>query len=314
MNPLVSFAISDVCSPWNMPRYSLLVLLGMACDTTKTVEVDSNAPTDSAPAPAADTAHPTGCATPSETTCAGQCTDTNTDPYNCGGCGIVCVVPNGEGACDAGVCAPGTCDDGWGDCDGRAGNGCETEADCAAATECRTACDSVGTLDCADVCAPTCLPPVETCNHADDNCDGACDEGALAGCRQGVHRSVGPLGHMYSNDLGELNALGQTTETANYFYLYSAEVPGTTALYRCDKGGGLRFLTVSSICEIGITPETHLGFVGTDAACGGAPLYRLYNSTQRDHFYTTSDAERDNAVAVYGYVYESIAGYVYTQP
>ena len=286
----------------------------MACKSAKTTTSDSTPPADSAPPEPADTAGPPVCASPTETPCAGRCTDTNTDPHNCGGCGIVCVVPHGEAACDAGTCAPGTCDDGWGDCDGLAGNGCETEADCATDSACRTACDSVGILDCGDVCAPTCLPPVETCNHADDNCDGACDEGALAGCRQGVHRSVGPYGHMYGNDLAELGALGQSIETASYFYVYATEVPGTTALYRCDKGGGLRFLTVSESCEIGTAPEVRLGFVGTDAACGGTPLFRLYHSTQRDHFYTTSEAERDNAVAVYGYIYESIAGYVYTQP
>jgi len=38
------------------------------------------------------------------------------------------------------------------------------------------------------------------------------------------------------------------------------------------------------------------------------PLYRLYNATS--HFYTTSAAERDNAVSQYGYVYEGIACYV----
>ncbi|MFM2247095.1 MAG: hypothetical protein RL071_3169, partial [Pseudomonadota bacterium] len=33
-----------------------------------------------------------------------------------------------------------------------------------------------------------------------------------------------------------------------------------------------------------------------------------------NHFYTLSAAERDNAVAVYGYVSEGIAGYVWASP
>jgi hypothetical protein len=40
-------------------------------------------------------------------------------------------------------------------------------------------------------------------------------------------------------------------------------------------------------------------------------LYRLYNSSTGDHFYTTSTAERDNAIAQYGYVSEGTAGNVF---
>lgn len=40
-------------------------------------------------------------------------------------------------------------------------------------------------------------------------------------------------------------------------------------------------------------------------------LYRLYNSKNDDHFYTTSVDERDKAVASYGYTYEGVAAYVF---
>ncbi len=42
------------------------------------------------------------------------------------------------------------------------------------------------------------------------------------------------------------------------------------------------------------------------------PLYRLQG--HGDHFYTTSETERDNAVLSYGYTIEGIAGYVNDGP
>lgn len=42
------------------------------------------------------------------------------------------------------------------------------------------------------------------------------------------------------------------------------------------------------------------------------PLYRLYNSILTDHFYTSSATEKDVAVASHGYIYESVACYVFS--
>jgi hypothetical protein len=47
-------------------------------------------------------------------------------------------------------------------------------------------------------------------------------------------------------------------------------------------------------------------------AAMAAPLYRLYNAAVKDHFYTMSAAERNNAVAADGYTYEGIAAYVFS--
>ncbi len=52
--------------------------------------------------------------------------DTRTSNGNCGSCGSVCNPPNGTPACVAGRCTVARCDDGFGDCDGNATNGCET--------------------------------------------------------------------------------------------------------------------------------------------------------------------------------------------
>ncbi len=247
-----------------------------------------------------------------EDTCHGECTNLSTDPLNCGACGVTCLVIQGEGVCDEGVCVLGDCDDGWGDCDGLAETGCESAVSCEVGGPCETECGSTGTQTCGDVCAPECALPAESCTAQDDDCDGECDEGELPGCRQFVYRSSGGLGHIYGLDPSEASALGQSIEQAQYFTTYAAETDGLTALYRCDKGGGKRFLTLSSTCEFGATPDLVVGWVSTDARCGAVPLYRLYSGAAGNHFYTLSAAERDNAVASYGYLFESVVAYVWT--
>lgn len=42
------------------------------------------------------------------------------------------------------------------------------------------------------------------------------------------------------------------------------------------------------------------------------PLYRTWSPGASDHFYTTSAAERDNAVQHLGYRDEGVTGYVYS--
>jgi len=47
---------------------------------------------------------------------------------NCGGCGNTCADPaRGEAGCAAGLCVVSSCDEGYGDCDGDAANGCEAD-------------------------------------------------------------------------------------------------------------------------------------------------------------------------------------------
>jgi pyruvate/2-oxoacid:ferredoxin oxidoreductase beta subunit len=56
-----------------------------------------------------------------------------------------------------------------------------------------------------------------------------------------------------------------------------------------------------------------MGFIATSPTCGAIALFRLYRRAG-GHFYTTSAAERDSAVASGAYVSEGIAGYVWTSP
>ncbi|MEZ4450950.1 MAG: hypothetical protein R3B09_15825 [Nannocystaceae bacterium] len=231
------------------------------------------------------------------TVCGQLCADLASDSSNCGACGISCVVPKADGLCQGGLCVMGTCEPGWGDCDGEVVNGCEEPLD--------------EGMSCAQVCKPT---YDEVCNLFDDNCDGSCDEGGIAGCRQPIHRASGALGHFYTVDLNEAMSGGYNLESANYFHLYIAAIPGVAPFYRCLKGNGKRFYTRSADCEGAGPVEGILGHIANEKICGSTELYRLYSSGSGDHFYTVSASERDNAVSMYGYKYESVAGYVWLGP
>jgi hypothetical protein len=157
-----------------------------------------------------------------------------------------------------------------------------------------------------------CLAPVEVCNVIDDDCDGMCDQGALPGCRVGVHRSNSPtLGHYYTTDLAEAQSGDLSLEAQNFFWLYS-DVEGLQPLFRCIKGNGKRWLTTSIDCEATAAPELTMGFISPDERCGSTPLYRLLNVPPDAHFYTTSAAERDNAVNNLGFQDQGIAGYIWS--
>ncbi|MCA9705176.1 MAG: hypothetical protein KDK70_04910 [Myxococcales bacterium] len=266
----------------------------------------------------ADTADdaPPEC-TPSEVVCGSVCADLDVDPSNCGQCGRSCVIPHAVAACMAGECALDGCEPGYTDCDGDPLTGCEIAVDCQEGSTCATACGSEGTVDCTNVCTgggmPACLAPVETCNVIDDDCDGACDQGPLPGCRVGVHRSNSPtLGHFYTTDLAEAQSGDLNLEAENYFFLYAPGVEGLQPLFRCIKPNGKRWLTTSTDCEGTAAPELTVGFISMDDRCGATPLYRLLNAGPDAHFYTTSAAERDNAVNNLGYLFEATVGHVWT--
>lgn len=253
---------------------------------------------------------PPDCVAP-EVTCGQVCADLDADPSNCGQCGISCVVDNAAAACVAGACALGTCDVGFADCDADPATGCEHVVDCDAGSSCATTCGSTGVVGCGDPCAPTCAAPAEVCNALDDDCDGACDQ-ALAGCRIPVHRAIGgAIGHFYTTNLDEIGANGLTMEVQDFFFVYPEPVDGLIPLFRCVKGGGRRFLTSSIDCEGTAAPELTLGFIAPDDRCGATPLYRVYAPGSDDHFYTTSLAERDNEIAMFGYQDQGSPGSVF---
>lgn len=243
--------------------------------------------------------------------CGVQCVDLQSDPNNCGMCGVGCVAPNAIMACEAGACALDECEPGWSDCDGSLANGCEAEVSCSQGSSCETTCGTQGTIGCQDACNPVCQPPAEACNAVDDDCNGTCDERMIAGCRRGVHRAFSPQsGHLYTIDPAEASSGTFSLESLDFFWLYANPVEGLQPLYRCNKGNGMRLYTTSTQCESAGSVESILGYLAPDARCGAIPLYRLYNPGNGAHFYTINAVERDNAVAG-GWTAEFIAGYVW---
>jgi len=103
--------------------------------------------------------------------CAGESGSCTT---SCGSTGTVACTSS----CVWGSCTPPaeTCNGLDDDCDGACDNG----FDCCAGTSqsCTTSCGSTGLMICSSSCGwGGCIPPAETCNGLDDDCDGACDNG-----------------------------------------------------------------------------------------------------------------------------------------
>jgi hypothetical protein len=322
-----------------------------ALDGGSTGDASKDSALDAADAGAAKTCATDGDCTSvagAHTCCGGHCVDTASNLDHCGGCSQPCRLDHATGSCIGGSCAVSACTAPWKDCNGTPGDGCEIDTSSSASNcgSCGHACTpSSGIGACAaSACAITSCPagtgdcnhafgdgceanlatdpnncgacgnrPAESCNLVDDNCNGKCDD--VAGCRVGVSRSVsGSTGeHFYSTSPSEAACCGFTVEYSPYYYLYASAQPGLVPFYRCVLGSGFHFYTTSSVCEgsPGSTMEGQMGWIGTSAACGATPLYRLAKGN--DHFFTTATSERDSAIAS-GYVNEGSAGYVWLTP
>jgi hypothetical protein len=147
------------------------------------------------------TACVTGC-TSAELKCGGSCVDPNTDPLHCGDCN----QPVGAHQ----VCTGGapTCVAGWGDCNGSAGDGCETdltsdEANCGAcSTQCKpgAVCTATGCQ-----CAPS---TPKDCGSACHECCGSADCADSDACTTDSCGSSGTCSHTSCSSDNKCCALG----------------------------------------------------------------------------------------------------------
>ncbi|MCU0657003.1 MAG: MopE-related protein [Polyangiaceae bacterium] len=97
-------------------------------------------------------------------------TNIASDNSNCGVCGASCVVANGAGACQAGVCNVISCNAGFGNCDNSAANGCETNTTISTA-HCGGCGNACSTENSTPVCTAS-VCGVGSCANGFGNCDG----------------------------------------------------------------------------------------------------------------------------------------------
>ncbi|KAJ7159006.1 hypothetical protein C8R43DRAFT_1064297 [Mycena crocata] len=125
--------------------------------------------------------------------------------------------------------------------------------------------------------------------------------------------------HFYTTDEAEYN---RSSASNGYFAegvraaVFISQWPGTVPLLRLWSGSASdHFYTTNAmeanaaVTQGGFTLENVTPmYVYPTQICGAVPWYRLYaGGTKDDHFYTTSEAERDGTA---GYGFESIDGYV----
>ncbi len=120
-----------------------------------------------------DGSHPNGCETPTNTT------------TNCGACGMACMPQHATGDCSTGTCAIASCTSGWADCNGGAGNGCETQlgtdANCNGCGNTCTAPQTCGGGGTPGTCGCTPMPCGGRCGSVPDGCGGMISCGGCPG-------------------------------------------------------------------------------------------------------------------------------------
>jgi hypothetical protein len=143
-----------------------------------------------------------------------------------------------------------------------------------------------------------------------------------------LYRSWNPTitDHFYTADYGKhqnaIRNLGYTDEgIVGYLLSTQQQQPrNTVPLYRLwNPTITDHFYTTDSaernnaIRNLGYANEGTVGYLYriNAQAPGTVPLYRLWNPTITDHFYTTDSAEGDNAVRNLGYTYEGAIGKLY---
>src|SRR5262249_23760543 len=121
----------------------------------------------------------------------------NTSTSSCGGCGKSCTNPNGTAACVGGACTP-TCFAGFGNCDGNAANGCETNINTSTSNcgACGNVCTNAngGTTCVNGACVPTCTGTFKDC---DGNPNNGCETDTSSSLT-----SCGACGQACSNNHG----------------------------------------------------------------------------------------------------------------
>ena len=83
--------------------------------------------------------------------------------------------------------------------------------------------------------------------------------------------------------------------------------PGSRALHLVTS---VSFEVETLLAAVATVDQGTAAYVYPEQVCGSIPLYGLFNSNITDHFYTTNETEREDAIANLGYADQGIACYV----
>ena len=171
------------------------------------------------------------------------------DPNHCNTCTTVCSFTNAAAGCNSGVCALGTCNAGFANCDSLAANGCEVNV-----TSDPNHCNG-----CSIVCAytnasATCnngTCALGTCNTGFANCDGV----ASNGCEVNL-----------TSDVNNCNACGTKCPTTGGTPVCASGVCGYSSC-----GAGLATCPSGTTCGTNITNDVNnCGGCGTKCSYANA--------------------------------------------
>ncbi|KAJ3799050.1 hypothetical protein GGU11DRAFT_778534 [Lentinula aff. detonsa] len=123
--------------------------------------------------------------------------------------------------------------------------------------------------------------------------------------------------HFYTTNSSEMNAalLNTYSFEGDAAFVWSTQEASTVPLYRLfNQIVNDHFYTIDAnesnvVLSLGYAFDTdnHIaGYLYPYSICGASPIYRLYNPSTTDHFYTMSQTESASAS---GYVVEGIAGF-----
>ncbi|MFO0560499.1 MAG: hypothetical protein U0269_20965 [Polyangiales bacterium] len=172
--------------------------------------------------------------------CSGSCVNTANSPEHCGRCGNACPMPaNAAPTCAAGTCGF-TCNIGFENCDGMAGNGCEANIRTATAHcgRCGNACPTPANA------TPLCNAGV--CSFRCNTGFGDCDGNAANGCETNLNSSTTHCGMCGRTCAGAANA--------------AATCSAGTCGFTCNTGFGDCNANASDGCEVDTrTSVSHCG-------------------------------------------------------
>ncbi|MDB4929700.1 MAG: hypothetical protein JWM10_2184, partial [Myxococcaceae bacterium] len=172
-----------------------------------------------------------------------------TDPAHCGACPNRCVVANGTPACAAGVCAVAACSAGFANCDGAAGNGCESDlTNPATCGTCTNRCVAPANS------AATCLGAA--CGFACGADYGNCDGNAANGCERNLAN-------------GDASNCGRCGGECGLARAVSSCVARVCQVESCEAGFGNCDALPANGCEVNLrTANAHCGACNNACAAG----------------------------------------------